>query len=338
MKRLFYMLTAFLALVPFVQAQEEEQAGVPAKMEIITGKVIPVYLQSLEDGKLIFQIYKRSKNIPLSDITKITRFDFLKPFDADGVMQLFNEGQFQAVVEKMKAELKPSVDEYWPFMAVDNNFHPGFLSLLKAYIELDDLDQAERAAAVLMQSKNPDIRAQGQSAAIQVALTKGNIEEAERVLEGVDSTVGKLYMKACIERAKQNPKEAFLLVNEIISVYPNDLEWMPQAEFLNVHLYVDIGLTNSAINTARQVKNIYGNSSVAAKARKLQADLEAARAAAEAAAKAREEEEEKARAAVRARAKARAGIVDEPAEDVEVMEENDAEPSLDEAVDAGDDA
>jgi len=333
MKRLFYILTTFVALVTFAQAQDEEQTGVPAKMEIITGKVIPVYLQSLVDGKLIFQIYKRPKDIPLGDITKVARFDFLNPFDADGVIQLFNSGEYQAVVDKMMTELKPSVDEYWPFMAVDNNFQPGFSALLESYIELDDLDQAETAASALMQSKNPDIRVQGQSAAIKVALKQGNIEQAEKVLEEVDSTVGKLYLQACIERAKQNPKAAFLLVNQIIAEYPNDLQWMPQSEFLNAHLYMDIGLTNSAINTARQVKNIYGNSSVAVKARKLQAQLEAEKAAAEAAAKAREEEAEKERAAVRARAKARAGIVDEPAEDTDVLEETTDEPSVDEAAD-----
>ena len=58
---------------------------------------------------------------------------------------------------------------------------------------------------------------------------------------------------------------------------------MPQSEFLNVHLYMDIGLTNSAIQTARQVKNIYGNSNVAAEAQKMQTFLEEAQAAAKAA-------------------------------------------------------
>jgi len=336
MKRLFYMLATFLTLITFVQAQDEEQTGVPAKMEIITGKVIPVYLQSFAEGKLVFQIYKRPKDIPLSDISKVTRFDFLKPLDEDGVMQLFNAGDYQAVVDKMTSELEPSVDVYWPFMAVDNNFQAAFLSLLNSYLELDDLDQAAMAASVLMQSRNPDIRVQGQSAAIQVALKKGNLEEAEQVFEGVDSPVGKLYLKACIERARENPAAAFMLVNEIIAEHPNDLQWMPQSELLNAYLYTDIGLTNSAIQTARQVKNIYGNSSVSVKAQKLQTELEAEKAAAEAAAKAREEEEEKARAAVKARARARAGVADEPTDDDELLEETDVEQPQAEVEDAAD--
>ena len=128
--------------------------------------------------------------------------------------------------------------------------------------------------------------------------------------------MGKLYLQACIERARGNPKAAFLLVNQIISEHANDLRWMPQSELLNVHLYMDTGLTNSAIQTARQVKNIYRNSNIAVDARNLQTYLEEAQVATEMAAKAREEEEEKARAEVRARAEARAGIDSSSANDV----------------------
>lgn len=321
MKRFFNILMTSLAVVAVAQAQE--QTGVPAKMEISTGKVVPVYLQSLDDGKLIFQIYKRPKNIPLADISKVVRFDFLNQFDSEGALQLFNAGEYQGLVDKMATELKPSLEEYLPFMAVDNNLQTEFCNLLEAYLELEDFAHAEIAASALMQSSNPDVRTKGQSAGIHVALKKGNIEEAEGLLEGVDSDVGKLYLKACIARAKDEHKEAFLLVNEIISGHANDLQWMPQSELLNVYLYRDIGLTNSAILTARQVSNIYANSHTAATAQKLKTEMEAAVAAAEAAAKIRDEEEEKARAEVRARAEARAGIT------ADSTEESDVQPGTD---------
>ena len=323
MKRLFKILAMVLAVVAVAQAQE--QSGVPAKMEVVTGKVVPVFLQSLSEGKLVFQIYKRERDIPLGDITKVARFDFMNQFDGEGVNALFNAGDYQAVVDKMAADLKPSLDEYWQYMSVENNFQNEFCNLLTAYLELGDMEQAEMAADILSRSSNRDVRAKGKVAAIKVALKKGNIEDAEKMLESVESEVGKLYLKACVERARENPKGAFLLVNQIISEHPNDLRWMPQSEFLNVHLYMDIGLTNSAIQTARQVKNIYGNSNIAADAQKMKTYLEEAQAAAEAAAKALEEEEARARAEVRARAEARAGIESTSTNDVAALPESDDE-------------
>jgi hypothetical protein len=321
MKRLFNILATLLAVAAFAQAQE--QSGVPAKMEVITGKTVPVFLQSLADGELVFQIYKRPKNIPLGDITKVTRFDFMNDFDRDGVTQFFNAGEYQAFVDKMTTDLKPSLEEYWQYMSVENNFQTEFCNLMAAYLKLDDMPNAEMASSILRQSSNPDVRAKGTAAAIKVALAKGSIEDAEKMLESFDSEVGNLYLQACIERARQNPKAAFLLVNEIISEHPNDLQWMPQSEFLNAHLYMDIGLTNSAIQTARQVKNIYGDSNIAVEAQKLQTFLEETKAAAEAAAKIREEEEEKERAEVRARAEARAGVESASTNDVVALPESD---------------
>lgn len=327
MKRLFKIIATLAAAVSLAHAQD--QSGVPARMSVITGKTVPVFLQSLSEGKLVFQIYKRPKDIPLNDITKVTSFEFMNQFDSSGVNELFNAGEYQAVVDKMSEELKPSLDEYWQFMSVENNFQNDFGNLLTAYMELGEMDLAEKAAAILLQNTNPDVRSKGTTAAIKLALAAGNIEKAEMMLEGFDSEVGTLYLKALIEQAKGNPKAAFLLVNQIVSGHANDLNWMPQAEFLNVHLYMDIGLTNSAIQTARQVKNIYGNSSIAMDAQKMQTYLEEAQAAAEAAAKAREEEEARARAEVKARAEARAGIQSTSTTDVAALPETDEEQTDD---------
>ena len=83
MKRLFNILATCLAVVALAQAQEQEQSGVPAKMTVITGKVVPVFMQSMVDGKLIFQIYKRPRDIPLRDISKVTRLEFMNEFDIE---------------------------------------------------------------------------------------------------------------------------------------------------------------------------------------------------------------------------------------------------------------
>ena len=120
MKRLFNIFATCLAVVALTQAQEQEQeqSGVPAKMTVVTGKTVPVFLQSLDEGKLVFQIYRRTKNIPLRDITKISRLDFMNEFEREGVTQLFKAGDYQGVVDRMTTDLKPSLDEYWQYMSI----------------------------------------------------------------------------------------------------------------------------------------------------------------------------------------------------------------------------
>ena len=55
MKRLFFNILAFcLAVVSLTQAQD--QSGIPARMTVVTGKTVPVFLQSLSEGKLVFQL------------------------------------------------------------------------------------------------------------------------------------------------------------------------------------------------------------------------------------------------------------------------------------------
>jgi len=69
------------------------------------------------------------------------------------------------------------------------------------------------------------------------------------------------------------------IVTTIIADHANDREWMPATELLSAYLYLDMTgtnsviTTNSVINTARQVKNIYAGSQVAGEARKLWVSL-----------------------------------------------------------------
>lgn len=334
MKRIVIAICASLVAGAFAQ-----QTGIPAKLVVTNGKEVPVYLQSLEGNKVVFQILRNPRNIP-APISKIARFEFLMKFDVEGAMQLFNNGDYQALVDKMKEEIEPSVEDYWPFMVVDNNFQAVFCMLMEAYLKVGDYTNAGNAASILEKSKNPSVVTKGRATSILIALQESNIEEAENLLPKVKTEVGALYLKACIERAKGQPIAAVKIVDDIIANHGNDLDWMPKTELLNAYLYMDMALTNSAINTARQVKNFYAKSNIAADAEKIQKELTAAKEKAEAEAKAKEEEEAKARAEVRARARARAGIEDtdtavEP--EAESVEESDtqADTQSDTQEDAG---
>ena len=53
-------------------------------------------------------------------------------------------------------------------------------------------------------------------------------------------------------------------VTQMIINHPNDTSWLPPTELLAAKIYLGLGLTNSAINTMKQIKNIY-NGTITAK-------------------------------------------------------------------------
>jgi hypothetical protein len=285
--------------------QAQQQSGIAARLTAVNGKEFPVFLQGLEGDKVIFQLYKRPQNqaAPLKAIDEI---EFLAQFDKPGIEQLYSTGDYQGMILKMKAELKPSLDGYWDFMTVENNLQDLFTMLMKAYLRSGDIASANKAAAILLQNKDKTVQGQAESIALLAALGEDRIADAEALLAGVESEPGKLYLGACIERAKGQTAAAFMLTNRLIREFGNDLGWMPQAELLNAHLYVDSGLTNSAINTARQVMNIYRNSDVGNDAGKLHSELVLVKTRYEADVKAREDAEAAAAVERRARAAERA--------------------------------
>jgi hypothetical protein len=136
MKRILISLVA-LVTVCSSQAQKkvaEPQPGIPAILEAINGKKARVFLQRMEDGKLVFQPYKSTKEISV-DASKVKRLDFVLKYDSEGVAQAFINGEYAAVV----ATLEPLLQAHAPYMVVDNNLRDAFSMLMKAYRENGDL-------------------------------------------------------------------------------------------------------------------------------------------------------------------------------------------------------
>ncbi len=149
------------------------------------------------------------------------------------------------------------------------------------------------------------------------AIDGGDLPAAEKIRGEIASEAAGLYLQACIEQAQQRPKDAIKTISLNILDHANDVEWLGPSELLCAYLYLDmvssnsVVTTNSALNTARQVKNIYAGTPVAAEAEKLWATLggpeiqaaeekeKAERKIAEKAAKERREAEKKKREAER---------------------------------------
>lgn len=293
MKRIWISLIALVAMGAVAQ-EPETQSGTPAMLEAINGKQARVFLQRLEDGKLTFQAYKSTKDmtVPASKIKSLT---FYPKYDAEAVEQQFNAGDYSNVL----STLDPLMESFWEYMTVENNLRDAFCMLMDAYYKNGDFPKTRKAAGILLESGDPKLVQRGQANIALVAIAENDLETAKKIRGEVTSEAAGLYLQACIERAEQRPKDAIKTVSDIIIYHANDVEWLAPSELLCAYLYVDmlgansVITTNSALHTARQVKNIYAGSSVAADAEKLWFRLGGAeREAAIAAEKAEREKEE----------------------------------------------
>ena len=272
MKRLL-IATAALALAGAVQGQKKKpaqvpQSGQPAVLEAGNGKKARVFLQSLENGTLVFEPYKSTKEISVP-AGKVKYLEFVLKYDAAGVSKAFAGGDYAAVV----ATLGPLLEPYAPYMVIDNNLRDAFAMLMEAYRENGELPKARKAAEVLMESGNPALVLRGQVVLALAAIAEKEFQTAEKIQAQVSSEAAGLYLKASIERAKGEPKAAIQTAIDIIADHGNDLDWMPPAELLCAQLYLDMGMTNSAAHTARQVEHIYAGTHISADAARLRAPL-----------------------------------------------------------------
>jgi hypothetical protein len=95
------------------------------------------------------------------------------------------------------------------------------------------------------------------------ALETGNISAAEKLLPDIKNPAAKLYVQACIERAKGDANAAIQSVAKSIVLYYNDREWIAKSEMLSAELYLELGLLDAADVTAKQVQALYPETDVA---------------------------------------------------------------------------
>jgi len=273
MKRISISLVVLAATSALAQ-EPAAQSGTPARLEAINGKQAKVFLQRLEEGNLTFQAYRSTRDITVG-IPKIKSLTFFPKYDAEAVQASFNAGDYPAVI----ATLGPLMEPYWDYMLIDNNLRDAFCILMAAHRENGDFPKVRQAAGLLMESGDPALVLRGQVNTALAALAAGDLQTTEKIRTEVPSEAAGLYLQASIERANQQPKAALKTISVIIADHANAVEWLGPSELLCAYLYLDMigtspGITtNSALNTARQVKNMYTGSHVAADARKLWVSL-----------------------------------------------------------------
>ncbi|MDF7808167.1 hypothetical protein P4E94_12010 [Pontiellaceae bacterium B12219] len=292
MKRILISLMAISAVA--VTAQDQVvQSGTPATLEAANGKKARVFLQSLEGDNLTFQPFKSPKDITVP-ASKINSLEFYPKYDEAAVNDLFIAGDFAGALEI----LEPVMPDYFQYMSIENNMRSQFLLMYNCYRFSGDFENAEKFAKKMVECNDEKLQLKGKAGLALVAIQKGQMGEAEKLkLEVSEKSVAAgMFLQASIERALGEPKKAIQTVTLMIEEHANDLEWLPASELLSAYCYLDmvgtnsVITTNSALNTARQVKNMYSGTAVAIDAQKLWVSLGGAEiAAAEALEKAERE-------------------------------------------------
>ncbi|QBG47198.1 tetratricopeptide repeat protein [Verrucomicrobia bacterium S94] len=258
------------------QNKEIEQTGTPAVMEVANGKKVKVMLQRVEGDRLIFQPYKQLRDMP-APMDKLAQLTFFPKFDPKAVEEMFTAGDFQGVIDTVGSDM----EEFVPYMPVPNNLRSTFVLVYHSYKSLEDYESAARYAQQLLAMEDVKMKLLGQVGMAQIALAQGDLVLAEKIRSELpkDAEAASLYIQAAIERANGEPKQAIQTVTRIIENHPNDVEILPASELLVAYCYLDMTgtnsviTTNSAMNTARQVKNMYAGTAVAVNAEKLWAEL-----------------------------------------------------------------
>ena len=259
----------FLAAQSEAQEQEVVQTGTPAMLEAANGKKMKVFLQSLENESLTFQPFKSPKNMTVPS-SKIKSLEFFPKYDAVAVEAAFNNSDYTGVL----ATLEPLLEPFAQYMPVENNLQASFVMMMKSQYGNGEFSKVRKSADLLLVNPlDPGLAMQGKVYKALAAIADGDFQTSEKLRSELENEAAKLYLKACTQRAQGQPKEAMQTVVGIVAEHGNDVEWLAPGELLSAHLYLDLAMTNSALNTARQVVSMYAGTHIAGDAQKLYTQL-----------------------------------------------------------------
>ena len=265
MKQMFILLIASLLCVCSGLAEE----NIPATLTRMDGRAWRVFLHACDANQLTYQLEKSpvSKTMLVSDV-KSLKIKLPKLNMDELHAQLVATGYAEVI-----AVLEPAVLTTGSYMIIPNNAEEAFALLTKAYLRNGDVSKARATAGYLLAVQNPALKRIARAVAAQAALEETDMNAVKQFLAQMEDPVAKLYLTALIERSEHRSKEAMQTVVELIASYPNNLEWMPQTEYLCAELYLDLEMPESAAEVAHQVEVLYPGSEFRLEARALSAKI-----------------------------------------------------------------
>jgi tetratricopeptide (TPR) repeat protein len=265
MKRIFTLLAGVAVLASVAQADEKSLAVV----ERSDGRALRVFLKQIKGEILVVQLDKASADTRMN-LADVRSIQFSHPkYDEKAVRQSFDQADYGQVI----AVLEPVTAPYLDYVSVTNNLEETLVLLMNSYIRSGNAVKARDLSTRLLANRNPAVHLQAQVGRALSALGEGDIPFAEATLKDIPDAAAALYVKACIQQTAKQPSAAIQTVVELIATHPNDREWLPTAELLGAQLYLQMGLTNSAASTARQVQKLYEGTNIGKEAQAFQAGI-----------------------------------------------------------------
>lgn len=262
---------AILAAAGTSIAQEGDEvipSGVPALLEAPNGKKVRVFLQEMRGSNLVFRALKSTKDVTVP-AHKIPSLEFFPKYDAKTIHGYFNRADYEAVAGALGYDMST----YWDYMVISNNLRDDFIMLMEAYREDGKLEQSRRAAELLTHVSDERVAEKANVNLALIALAENNVDKAKAIQSELKSEAAKLYLQVCIERALKEPKKAIQTAAQVVEKFGNNMDWLPPTELLSARLYLDMGMTNSAAMTARQVGSLYAGTHIAGDAEKFGSGL-----------------------------------------------------------------
>lgn len=249
MKTIYIFLMVLACSFSAVHAAEDA----PAVLKMKDGKALRVFLLGLTEGQLTLRLDKGkvSKTVAVSDV-EILNFTHAK-YDPDVAQGFFDQADYAAVVGMLDPVLKP----YTAYISVTNSQQDIFGLLLEAYCLNENYADASRAATALLGTLDPELKLKAEVFGALAYVGLGDFPHAQDLQKEMTNPAAALYVQAVMERAQGEPREAIQTAVEIISQHVNDMMWLPSAELLCAELYLEMGMTNSALVTARQTEKLY---------------------------------------------------------------------------------
>ena len=243
-----------------VLGQAEQPTGVPALLEAANGKSIRVFLQDASEGSVTFLPVGASQTATIP-AARVARLEFFPKEDLVEIERLFME-------ERERDALDSFLEPYAPFMEIPNALQALYLLQVAADWQVRDVAAVEQAASRLARCAGDEFfQQQGVRYGALVAMEQGDANEVETWLSRLPSAAARAYLEAEQLRVQEQPEEAIEAVIRMIRKHANEVDWLGPCELLAAEIYMQMAMTNSAIETAGLVERMYADSAVAWSAR-----------------------------------------------------------------------
>lgn len=252
---LMYLKLYSLVIIFTASSYAQDLIGV---IDLNNGRKTNVIIQKSDNTDIHFIEYKSKKKFVVP-ADKVNSIKFISEYNFDNFR---NEINF---TDEAFINFENEIKKYSNFMFVNNNLLNYFYDYLD-YVFISDRFENSLIYYIDILKSSPvsSINAKGLHYECMYRIKIHEFDKVQEIAENISNEADKIYYQALIFNEQKKFKDAMQTVTQMIINHPNNTSWLPPTELLAAKIYLSLGLTNSAISTIKQIKNIY-NGTITAK-------------------------------------------------------------------------